>query len=108
MDSIYDMAEVFKMLGDKTRLTILALLKEKDMCVCDIVDLLSMSQSSVSQHLRKMRSAGLIRESRRGQWMYYSLTIGDKLYVQEILAHVPSQKEVIIEFESKKAAAICD
>lgn len=57
------MAENLKILGDKSRLTILTLLKERELCVCDIVDLLSISQPNASQHLRKMKAAGLVNES---------------------------------------------
>lgn len=56
------MAEAYKMLADKTRLTILALLKEQELCVCDITDIIVMSQPNASQHLRKLKSAGLLNE----------------------------------------------
>ncbi len=68
MEQINEMSESFKMLGDKTRLTIMALLKERPLCVCDIVDLLETSQPNASQHLRKLKSAGLVNETRKGQW----------------------------------------
>jgi ArsR family transcriptional regulator len=64
------------MLADKTRLTILTLLKEKELCVCDIVEALEISQPNASQHLRKLKSAGLVTETRKGQWVYYSLSVG--------------------------------
>lgn len=108
MDLIYTMAEIFKLLGDKTRLTILALLKERELCVCDIVDILEMSQPSISQHLRKMKDAGLVRETRKGQWIYYSLTIDDKPYVQDVLTYIPSLKEKIDDLKEKEAKVACD
>lgn len=108
MDIIYNMAEVFKLLGDKSRLTILALLRERDMCVCDIVDILEMSQPGISQHLRKLKAAGLVRESRKGQWIYYSLTIEDRPYVQDVLNHIPSLKFKIDELEAKGMKVDCD
>ncbi|WP_135550240.1 ArsR/SmtB family transcription factor [Paenibacillus cymbidii] len=108
MDLIYNMAETFKLLGDKSRLTILALLREKDMCVCDIVDILEMSQPSISQHLRKLKDAGLVRESRKGQWIYYSLTIDDAPIVKDVLKHIPSQQPKIDELQAKATKIACD
>jgi ArsR family transcriptional regulator len=96
---IQDMAENLKLLGDKSRLTILSLLKEQDLCVCDIKDLLEMSQPSISQHLRKLKAAGLVNEKRRGQWVYYSLNVEDKPYIQSVLEYVPCLKEKLAQFE---------
>jgi ArsR family transcriptional regulator len=99
VEQIQVMAENLKLLGDKSRLTILALLKEQDLCVCDIVEFLEMSQPSISQHLRKLKSAGLVNEKRRGQWVYYSLNIQDKPYVGAVLDYVPCLKEKLAQFE---------
>lgn len=93
MEQIHVLAEHFKLLGDKTRLTILALLKEQDLCVCDIVESLDTSQPNVSQHLRKLKDAGIVNETRKGQWIYYSLNIQDKPYIEDSLKHLPSFKE---------------
>jgi ArsR family transcriptional regulator len=93
MDIIQDMAENLKLLGDKNRLTILILLKEKEMCVCDIVEFLETSQPNASQHLRKLKAAGLLKESKRGQWVYYSLNLEDKPYLKNVLEYAPSLKE---------------
>ncbi|EXX86543.1 ArsR family transcriptional regulator [Paenibacillus darwinianus] len=87
-----DAAETFKLLSDKTRLTILALLKEQELCVCDIVAVLETTQPNVSQHLKKLKNGGLVSETRRSQWIYYSLNVQDKPYVQGILEQLPSMK----------------
>lgn len=87
------LAETLKLLSDKTRLTILALLKEQEMCVCDIVTVLEMTQPNVSQHLRKLKIGGLVNETRRAQWIYYSLNLEDKPYLNGILEQLPSMKE---------------
>ncbi len=94
-DRIPDMAEAFKLLADKTRLSIIALLKEQELCVCDITEITGMSQPNASQHLRKLKSAGLVNEKRKGQWVYYSLNVTDKPYIQCIYEHLPSMKEQI-------------
>lgn len=65
MEQINEMAEHFKLLGDKSRLTMLALLKERPLCVCDFVDLIGMSQPGVSQHLRKLKNAKCLMSTRR-------------------------------------------
>lgn len=95
MISVEEMADVLKLLGDKNRLTIVALLNEKELCVCEIVELLQTSQPNISQHMRKLKDGGLVKETKRGQWVYYSLTIQDKPYIAEILNRIPSQKENI-------------
>ncbi|MBP1156483.1 MULTISPECIES: metalloregulator ArsR/SmtB family transcription factor [unclassified Paenibacillus] len=94
MEQIQEMSEIFKLLGDKTRLTIVALLKEKELCVCDIVEFIGMSQPGISQHLRKLKAGGLVSEKRQGQWIYYSLKIEDKPYLRDLLNYIPSLKEI--------------
>ncbi|MBW7475373.1 metalloregulator ArsR/SmtB family transcription factor [Paenibacillus oenotherae] len=89
------LSETLKLLSDKTRLTILALLKEKEMCVCDIVEILQTTQPNISQHLRRLKTGGLVMETRRSQWVYYSLNVEDKPYLHGILAQLPSMKDQI-------------
>ena len=73
------MVEEFKVLGDKTRLRILALLQGRELCVCDLTEVLEISQPGVSQHMRRLRQAGFVNERRGGQWTYYSLNMGNAL-----------------------------
>lgn len=108
MDQFQEIAETLKLLGDKSRLLILALLREQELCVCEIVEILGMSQPSISQHLRKLKSAGLVNEARRGQWVFYSLCIGEnRLYVEKILHYVPSVKDKIDALEKKGLRIEC-
>lgn len=65
------LSEQFKLLADPMRLKILALLGVRAACVCELVDLLPISQSAVSQHLRRLRRAGLVTEQRDRQWVVY-------------------------------------
>lgn len=92
MPSIEEMSEAFKLLSDKSRLTILALLKHKEMCVCDIVEILATTQPNVSQHLKKLKSGGLVRETRKSHWIYYSLNVEDKPYLKPIIDQLPSMQ----------------
>lgn len=65
---------VFKACADATRLRILLLLCEGQLCVCEIVDVLDMPQGKVSRHLAVLRRAGLVDDERRGTWIHYSLS----------------------------------
>ncbi len=66
-------AEFYKALGDEVRLKILNMLSAQEMCVCEIFDKLDISQPAVSHHLKILRQAGLVKDSRDGKWIYYSL-----------------------------------
>ncbi|MHA7967806.1 ArsR/SmtB family transcription factor [Paenibacillus sp. CAU 1782] len=95
MSKLEEVADILKLLGDRNRLTIVALLQVKELCVCEIVDILKTSQPNISQHMRKLRDGGLVKESRRGQWVYYSLCLEDKPYILELLKEIPSQASLI-------------
>ena len=72
-DELYDLAELFKVFGDTTRVRILCALFESEMCVCDISMLLGMTQSSISHQLRVLKSAKLVKNRKEGKVVYYSL-----------------------------------
>lgn len=67
------LAEFFKVLGDSTRIKILYALSVNEMCVCDISNLLNISQSAVSHQLRVLRTARLVKYRKEGKVVYYSL-----------------------------------
>ncbi|MFB5664141.1 ArsR/SmtB family transcription factor [Alteribacillus sp. HJP-4] len=94
-------APVLKLLGDKTRLTMLAMLYEGECCVCEFTEIFKMSQPSISQHLRKLRDAGVVNEERRGQWVFYSLNKDNDLYAlaESIIMQLPSQIGKLEELE---------
>jgi len=64
----------FKALGDRTRLRILKLLKAREMCVCEVMTALNLTQPTASHHLHVLEDAGLVRNRREGKWVFYSLT----------------------------------
>ncbi|MDO4866982.1 MAG: metalloregulator ArsR/SmtB family transcription factor [Clostridia bacterium] len=72
-ECLYDLAELFKVFGDTTRIRILYVLFESEMCVCDIAELLNMSQSAISHQLRVLKQARLVRNRREGKTIYYFL-----------------------------------
>ena len=72
-ETLYDLAELFKVFGDSTRIKILCSLFEAEMCVCDIATTLGMSQSAVSHQLRVLKNAKLVKFRRDGKVVYYSL-----------------------------------
>jgi ArsR family transcriptional regulator, arsenate/arsenite/antimonite-responsive transcriptional repressor len=102
-------AIVLKLLGDKTRLTIISILKLRECCVCELLEVFETSQPSISQHLRKLKDAGLIKEDRRGQWIYYSLNQQSEFYglIQDILEHVSVQTEKIKQIEKSNPTLRC-
>lgn len=80
---LYDLAEVFKVFGDLTRIRILCALIETELCVCDISALLEMTQSSISHQLRVLKQAKLVKYRKEGKIVYYSL---EDEHVQHIFA----------------------
>lgn len=70
-----DLADTFKALSDETRLQIVALLLEREeLCVCDFVGALGLTQSKASRHLRYLYHAGLVEDRREGLWMHYRIS----------------------------------
>ena len=72
-ETLYDLADLFKVLGDSTRIKILCTLFEAEMCVCDIAGVLGMTQSAISHQLRVLKQARLVKFKRNGKVVYYSL-----------------------------------
>jgi len=80
-EKLYDLAELFKVFGDTTRIKILWALAESDMCVCDIASLLNMTQSAISHQLRVLKQVRLVKFRKEGKIVYYSL---DDIHVKQI------------------------
>jgi ArsR family transcriptional regulator len=72
-ESLYDLAELFKVFGDSTRIKILCALAESELCVCDIAVLFNMTQSAISHQLRVLKQASLVKYRRSGKIVYYTL-----------------------------------
>ncbi len=72
-ENLYDLAELFKVFGDTTRIKILYALYSSEMCVCDIAVLLNMTQSAISHQLRVLKQAKLVKYRKEGKIVFYSL-----------------------------------
>ncbi|EXG85697.1 MAG TPA: transcriptional regulator [Lachnoclostridium sp.] len=80
---LLDLADFFKVFGDATRIKILYVLSQSEMCVCDIANLLKMGQSAISHQLRVLKQMRLVKFRREGKTVFYSLADG---HIESILA----------------------
>ena len=80
---LYDLAELFKVFGDSTRIRILFVLFEAEVCVCDLSKVLNMTQSAISHQLRILKANKLVNSRREGKSVFYSLADG---HVRTIIA----------------------
>lgn len=88
-DTLYDLSELFRIFGDSTRIRILYVLFEAEMCVCDIAQLLGMTQSAISHQLRALKNARLVKGRREGKTVFYSLADDHvKTIIDQGLDHV--------------------
>lgn len=82
-EQLLDLADFFKIFGDATRIKILYVLSQSEMCVCDIATLLKMGQSAISHQLRVLKQMCLVKFRRDGKTVFYSLADG---HIETILA----------------------
>lgn len=80
---LYDLAELFKVFGDSTRIRILFVMFEAEVCVCDLAKVLNMTQSAISHQLRILKANKLVNSRREGKSVFYSLADG---HVRTIIA----------------------
>lgn len=98
----------FKLLSDETRLRILVLLFHNEFCVCQITGITDISQPNVSKHLARLRDMGLVKDEKKEQYTFYSLSIKDKLFediLERIVASVEEYPVLKSDIEKSKAAA---
>lgn len=108
-NQLLKMEKLFLALADKTRLRILNLIREDEVCVCYFTEVLGESQPKISRHLAYLRNAGIVSARRDGKWMNYSIQIPDdpdaaKL-LQNTLFWLASQKDLRADFE--RLAEVC-
>ena len=106
------LANIFKALSDTTRLRVLKLLESGELCVCDIVTALDMSQPKISFHLNTLKEAGLIKDRKEGRWIHYRLDDSDffrRFMLLSVLERIPKgavtkDKERLHDFLQEKPA----
>ncbi len=82
-DLLKELADFYKVFGEATRVKILCVLLESEMCVCDLAELLDMTQSAISHQLRVLKQMKLVKNRREGKTVYYSLADG---HIQNIIS----------------------
>ncbi len=106
-------ARTFKALSDETRLRILALLSRGELCVCDLMAILDLPQSTVSRHLATLRNAELVEDRRQGVWMFYRLAGSDPLHrdllelIEKHVADLPQaerDRKALADFQAQGKA----
>jgi ArsR family transcriptional regulator len=81
----FDMERFFLALGDKTRLRLLNLMGEQEICVCYLVEILKQGQPKISRHLAYLRSAGMVEARREGKWMHYRMVMPEDAGAERVL-----------------------
>ncbi len=107
---------MFKALSDETRLRILKLLEKGELCVCDVVAALDMTQPAISFHLGVLREANLLKGRKQGKWMHYRIDDSDmfkRLMILSVLAKIPgdatkAEMSRLEAFLKNKTNGACD
>lgn len=93
-DKLYDLADFFKVFADSTRIKILYVLMCSEMCVCDLAQILNMTQSAISHQLRTLKQMNLVRNRRDGKTVFYALADGHiKTILSQGLDHIEEDGE---------------
>ncbi len=98
----------FKLLSDETRLRIMVLLYHNEFCVCQLTGITGISQPNVSKHLARLRDMGFVKDEKKEQYTFYSLSIEDKLFediLEKIVFNVKDYPVLKSDIEKSKAAA---
>ena len=88
MKKLMDLIEVLKALSHENRIRILNLLKQQELCVCELESILGVNQSNASRHLSKLKHEGIIKGQQKAQWVYYSINedlFSKHLFMKNIL-----------------------
>lgn len=100
---------VFKCLADETRARIsLLVLREGELCVCELTAALAQSQPKISRHLAQLRSCGLLEDRRQGQWVYYRLHPQLPAWVRELLSGVLDANRLWLQADEQRLEGMCD
>src|ERR1700745_3760728 len=89
-----DLISIGQAIADPTRVRIIAALRHGELCVCELVDALEISQSTLSSHLQVLRQTGVVSTRKEGRWIYYSLTDQKRSLIEAIFSHIQRQLDV--------------
>jgi len=109
------MEEIFKALAEESRLRILSLLLDGDLCVCELENCLNLKQSNISRHLSSLKKSGIVDSYKKAQWNYYRINkefIQNNyqlwLYLKEKLVKIPTYEKDKKRMEENKNNRLCD
>ncbi|SDE92233.1 ArsR family transcriptional regulator [Bhargavaea beijingensis] len=107
---LMDLETFMKAAGDGTRLKILQQLTEGEVCVCDLTPLVGLTQPAVSQHLKRLKEAGIVTGEKRGRWTFWSLDRAHPLYdiLTGLLSGVPAPERTVCDLEATGEKGCCD
>lgn len=88
-----ELVQVAKAFSDPTRVRIVAALRGGELCVCELCDVLRMTQSTLSTHLRVIRGSGIVSTRKQGKWMYYSILSEKRSGVDSLFCHFGSPEK---------------
>jgi|SRR6202140_2801978 len=105
----YSIELLFKALAERTRLRLISLIGDSEVCVCFFVAILKISQPKISRHLAYLRRAGIVRARREGKWMHYSLTEPQDEHAARIFREVRASLAEHPEFQRdrEKLLQVC-
>lgn len=102
------LADALKALADPTRLKIVSLLNTRDCCICELVPLFGVSQPAVSKHMSRLKAVGLVQETRKGMWVFYSLKRDRLDEIGLSLAHLPDLSEELHGLAARGLLVKCE
>ena len=106
---MWELIRVFKALSDETRIRMLYLLSEGELCVCEIMQALEISQTRASRNLGILRDAGLLQDRRDGQWVHYSVNkevVTEYLKLLELLTSLIKEDQTIVADKERLKRAV--
>ncbi|MCL6442678.1 MAG: metalloregulator ArsR/SmtB family transcription factor [Alicyclobacillus sp.] len=103
-----ELSEALKALGEPTRLKIVALLNVRNCCICELVPFFGISQPAVSKHMSRLKYAGLVSETRKGQWVFYSLNRDRFKELSLSLNSLPDLSQELKRLEAEGKLVCCD
>jgi ArsR family transcriptional regulator, arsenate/arsenite/antimonite-responsive transcriptional repressor len=105
----FDVERFFQALGDKTRLRLLNLMGDKEICVCYFVEILGQGQPKVSRHLAYLRSAGVVEARREGKWMHYRIVMPPHIGAAQILRQTLAwlKEEKVMQADRARLSNAC-